>query len=198
MFLTERIEKAIVRATVLHQSQKRRISGVPYIVHPYSVAFLLAHYVEDEDVIIAGLLHDTLEDIPEYTDEMLRREFGERVYTIVKEVTEDFTQAEKKDHSTRNKSWRRRKEKYLENLKNDSEEALLIAAADKIHNLRSFLTAFEESGKSAWMKFSRERDMVWFYEEVVKIIDARLKHPIVLELRKTLQLFSEKARSVGK
>lgn len=187
MFLTERIEQAIVRATVLHQAQKRKVSGVPYIVHPYSVAFLLAHYVEDEDVIIAGLLHDTLEDIPEYTEDMLRAEFGERVCAIVKEVTEDFTQAEKEDHSIRGNNWRARKEKYLANLANDSQEALLVATADKIHNMRSALDEYRIHGDGVWEKFKRNAEnLVWFYTEAARVISAHLKHPLVDEMNRLL------------
>lgn len=187
MFLTPRIEKAIVRATVLHQSQKRKVSGVPYIVHPYSVAFLLAHYTDDEDVIIAGLLHDTLEDIPEYTEEMLREEFGERACAIVKEVTEDFTQAEKEDHSIRGNNWRARKEKYLANLSNDSQEALLVATADKIHNMRSALDEYRIHGDSVWEKFKRNADnLIWFYTEAAKVINEHLEHPLVEEMNRLL------------
>lgn len=187
MFLTPKIEKAIVRATVLHQSQKRKVSGVPYIVHPYSVAFLLAHYTDDEDVIIAGLLHDTLEDIPEYTEEMLREEFGERACAIVKEVTEDFTQAEKEDHSIRGNNWRARKEKYLANLSNDSQEALLVATADKIHNMRSALDEYRIHGDSVWEKFKRNADnLIWFYTEAARVINEHLEHPLVEEMNRLL------------
>jgi (p)ppGpp synthase/HD superfamily hydrolase len=188
MFLTERIEKAIVRATVLHQMQKRKVSGVPYIVHPYSVAFLLAHYVEDEDVIIAGLLHDTLEDIPDYTEAMLRAEFGERVCTIVKEVTEDFTDAEKGDHRLRGTNWRARKEQYLRNLENDSPEALLVATADKVHNMRNALDEYHVHGAAVWEKFRRNvENLVWFYTEAARVISERLKHPLVDEMNRLLR-----------
>lgn len=187
MFLTGRIERAIVRATVLHQAQKRKVSGVPYIVHPYSVAFLLAHYIEDEDVIIAGLLHDTLEDIPEYTEEMLRAEFGDRVCAIVKEVTEDFTQAEKEDHSIRGNNWRARKEKYLLNLANDSKEALLVATADKIHNMRGVLDEYRIHGDAAWEKFKRSAEnLIWFYTEAARVISEKLSHPLVDEMNRLL------------
>lgn len=185
MFLTANIERAIVRATVLHQSQKRKINGAPYIIHPYSVAFLLAHYVDDEDIIIAGLLHDTLEDIPDYTEDMLREEFGERVSTIVKEVTEDFTQAEKEDHSIRGNNWRGRKERYLANLKNDSQEALLVATADKIHNMRSALDGYTLYGDAVWEKFKRNADnLIWFYTEAAQVINSRLQHPLVDEMNR--------------
>lgn len=188
MFLTPKIERAIVRATVLHESQKRKVSGVPYIVHPYSVAFLLAHYSDDEDVIIAGLLHDTLEDVPSYTDEMLKQEFGERVYSIVKEVTEDFTQAEKEDHSIRGTNWRARKERYLENLKNDSPEALLVATADKVHNMRNALDEYATHGVGVWEKFKRNAEnLIWFYSEASRIISERVDHPLVDEMKRLVQ-----------
>ncbi|HCJ45638.1 MAG: bifunctional (p)ppGpp synthetase/guanosine-3',5'-bis(diphosphate) 3'-pyrophosphohydrolase [Candidatus Moranbacteria bacterium] len=187
MFLTKRIEQAIVRATILHQGQKRKISNVPYIIHPYSVAFLLAHYSDDEDVIIAGLLHDTLEDVPTYTEEKLRSEFGDRVGDIVKEVTEDFTQAEKEDHSIRAHHWRARKEKYLKNLENDSEEALLIATADKIHNMRNAVDEYFLHGDAVWEKFQRNVEhMLWFYSETARIISAKLTHPLVDEMNRIL------------
>lgn len=191
MFLTQRIEQAIVRATVLHQSQKRKVSGVPYVVHPYSVAFLLAHYTHDEDVIIAGLLHDTLEDVPEYTETMLREEFGERVLAIVKEVTEDYLVGGKgKGLPQDSRSWRIRKSGYIENLKNDSPEALLVAAADKIHNLRGLLDEYRVYGDSVWEKFKRDgNDLLWFYQEATRVISERLEHPLVDELQKILRDF---------
>ncbi|MEI9967021.1 MAG: HD domain-containing protein [Candidatus Moraniibacteriota bacterium] len=190
MFLSERIDRAIERATVLHGKQERKMSGSPYIIHPYAVAFLLAHFVDDEDVIIAGLLHDTLEDVPGYTESMLEQEFGPRVTSIVKEVTEDFTLAEKSDHSKRRDSWQRRKELYIENLKNDSPEALLVAAADKIHNMRSLMSGYRTGGEEALEDFSASKDkMLWYYKEVAEVIGARLTHPLVDELRRVLVAF---------
>lgn len=188
MFLTPKIERAIVRATLLHQHQKRKVNGVPYIVHPYAVAFLLAHYTDDEDVIVAGLLHDVLEDVPHYAEENLREEFGERAYRIVKEVTEDFTPEEKEHHSRRGARWLERKEKYLESLADDSEEALMIAAADKIHNLRSFLDDYAEHGEVIWSQLGTKKEgMLWFYGEVTRIITERLKHPLARELQRTFE-----------
>lgn len=195
MFLSERIEKAIVRATVLHETQRRKVSHVPYITHPYSVAFLLAHYVDDEDVIIAGLLHDVLEDVPNYSEKELREEFGDRVLSIVEEVTEDFTQAEKEDHSIRGAGWRVRKEKYLANLSDDSREAMLVAAADKIHNLRSIIAEYKKHGPTVWNIFRRDpKDMFWFYGEAARIISERLSHPLVSELKSVL----EEAKRISK
>jgi len=192
MFLTKRIEQAIASATLLHQHQKRKMNDVPYIVHPYAVAFLLAHYSNDEDVIIAGLLHDTLEDVPQYTEEKLRTAFGERVCRIVKEVTEAYTEEEKKHPYKRAGSWLMRKEGYLKYLRDDSEEALLVASADKIHNMRSFLDEYQIHGETVWDQFRTNREkMLWFYTETTEIICSRLTHPITLELRKVFEEFKK-------
>jgi (p)ppGpp synthase/HD superfamily hydrolase len=186
MFLTPNIEQAIKRATSLHDGQKRKVSGVPYIVHPYAVAFLLAHYTDDEDVIIAGLLHDVLEDVPGYTEDDLRAEFGARVTAIVKEMTEDYTEAEKEDQSLRKHNWKERKEKYLQNLSDDSREALLITTADKIHNIRSLIDDYGVHGEATWERLGNKERIFWFYGEAVRIISERLDHPLAEELRKTL------------
>ena len=195
MFLTQRIEQAIVRATVLHQHQQRKVSGVPYIVHPYSVAFLLAHYTDDEDVIIAGLLHDVLEDVPEYTAAMLQEEFGARVFRIVKEVTEDYLQGGNgKFLPQDSQSWRDRKAHYLDNIKNDSQEALMVAAADKIHNMRGLIDEHKLHGSEIWKIFKREpEDLLWFYQEAAQIIGDRLKHPLVDEMQRILKEFERVA-----
>lgn len=192
MFLTKKIEQAIVLATVLHSDQKRKMSGVPYIIHPYAVAFLLAHYSDDEDVIIAGLLHDTLEDVPSYTEEKLRAEFGDRVCRIVKEVSENYTEEEKLFPYKRSDSWLVRKEGYLHGLRDDSEEALLVAGADKIHNMRSFLDEYAVHQEKVWAYFRTNKErMLWFYGEATSIIETRLSHPLSVELRKVFQELKE-------
>lgn len=66
MKFSNQVHKAIARAAVLHQSQTRKGDGYPYIVHPYSVAMILAQYTEDEEILIDGLLHDVLEDVEGY------------------------------------------------------------------------------------------------------------------------------------
>lgn len=187
MFLTAKIEKAIVRSAELHRKQNRKASGAPYIVHPFAVAFLLAHYVEDEDVICAGLLHDVLEDVPSYGAEKMKEEFGENVYRIVKEVTEDSGLKESWSLFSKKNHWKERKERYLENLRNDSPEAMMIAAADKIHNIRSLVDGYETAGDRVWKFFRGEKhEMFWFYDSVLAILRERLAHPLTDELERTI------------
>jgi len=188
MFLTSKIEKAIVRSAELHRHQKRKSGGAPYVVHPFAVAFLLAHYSEDEDVICAGLLHDILEDVPSYGADRMREEFGDRVYHIVKEVTEDYEIEDRIRFfpygNSRKKQWKERKEGYLKRLEDDSPEGLMIATADKIHNIRSLMDGYLEEGDAIWKTFpAGKEETLWFYQSVLNVLSRRLKHPLVDELQ---------------
>ena len=81
----ERIRKAVEFATKAHEGQKRK-SGEPYIVHPKAVMETLIEWGMDEDTVIAGVLHDTVEDT-EVTLDDVKKEFGESVAFLVDGVT---------------------------------------------------------------------------------------------------------------
>lgn len=181
MSFTPKIQKAIIQSAVLHQNQKRKGTPLPYIIHPYSVAFILSDYTNDEDIIVAGLLHDVLEDVPNYSGDDMKKEFGEKVYKIVKEVSEDKDPNDKSED--KKITWQKRKEDYLANLKNNSFEAMMVCCADKIHNLLSLIEAYKEQGDDLWDKFNAPKDKkIWFYEEILNILKNRLDNDIVKEL----------------
>ena len=184
MKFTKKIQKAIEVAAMLHDGQKRRERLLPYILHPFSVAVILSEYTNDEDVIIAGLLHDTIEDCG-YTPKTLEKEFGNRVKRIVIEVTEDVVL---KKQLGEKRSWRRRKEKYLAHLKKVSREGLLVAAADRLHNFISYIDGYRTLGKKIHRRFNaKPRDYEWFYGELMAILKKRLKSPIVRRLQSVYQ-----------
>ena len=83
------VEKAIAFATKAHEGQVRKGTRRPYIVHPLEVGEIVSEMTDDEEVIAAAVLHDTIEDCEEVTEEMLRREFGERVASMVAHESED-------------------------------------------------------------------------------------------------------------
>lgn len=179
---TEKIHRALKCASVLHYSQKRKGDGSPYITHPYAVALILLAHTTDEDIIAAALLHDVLEDVPRhvYSAEAMQNDFGMRVYDIVKEVTEDKDPEDGKEKQR--ETWKARKEQYLKNLQNDSQEALLVACADKIHNLTSLVEAYKQDGDGIWKHFNApEKDRLWFYKEVLGVLQQKLSHPLVHE-----------------
>lgn len=182
MILSPKIQKAINLASRLHSGQARKgDSGLPYISHPFSVALILSSYTKDEDVIVAGLLHDVLEDVRDYYHDDLVRDFGQNVAQIVKGVSEDKDPNIKSDEKA---SWEERKSKYIKGLESASNESLLVCAADKIHNLQSMIDAYQEKGDALWKNFNSPKDKkIWFYAEVLKVLKLRLESPIVYELQ---------------
>jgi (p)ppGpp synthase/HD superfamily hydrolase len=176
MLLNPKIQKAIYVATHQHRDQERILSGVPYIVHPFSVAWILSEQTEDQDVIVAGFLHDVLEDTKGYGYEEIVRDFGERVAKIVIEVTED-----------KNLPWRERKEKYIKVFENSSQESLMLATADKIHNLSSLHESILETGENPFdSKFKPFDESKWYYDSVYEVMERRLENKILLNEFKTM------------
>lgn len=85
-----RIDSALAFATEAHKDQKRRYTGEPYVDHCVCVAIEVSNIIEDEEVIMAALLHDTLEDTDTTHDQLVER-FGERVANIVLDLTDVYT-----------------------------------------------------------------------------------------------------------
>ena len=182
MRLTPKIQKAIIKATLLHDCQIRKGDDLPYVVHPFSVAYILSCYTDDENVIIAGLLHDVIEEVKGYGFESIKKDFGKKSAEIVQEATEDKELKKKGNRET----WKRRKDHYIENLKVCSQEALMVSAADKIHNLLSIIEAYKIQGEKLWKRFNADKkDSLWFYTEVLKMIKKRLQNEIIQEFEKT-------------
>src|SRR5687768_15829819 len=99
MKLTQRVRKAITKAAWAHRGQTRKDGKTPFIVHPFRVATIVSNYSDDEDVIVAALLHDVLEDAPdEYSASQIEADFGAKVLDYIKGVSED----------TSAKDWRER------------------------------------------------------------------------------------------
>ena len=181
MKLTPNIQQAINFVAEKHLGQKRKGTPYPYVVHPFSVAVILSGYTDDENIIVAGLLHDILEDVPEYKYHHMAHDFGIKVARIVMELSEDGdpeTEIEKRE------SWLKRKNDYLYNLEHNSQEALFICAADKIHNLRSMIDDYQKIGDDLWERFNAPKEhKLWYYKQVLHILERRLANGIVRELK---------------
>ncbi|UOY92759.1 HD domain-containing protein [Ectobacillus sp. JY-23] len=170
----DRWMKAVEMATVAHMEQARKGNGVPYITHPYTVALLLTHAGCREEVIIAGLLHDTIEDTTiRYED--IRKEFGDVVAELVLECTE----------LDRTKSWEERKQQTIEKLSRISMDACMIACADKLHNIRGTAQEFSICGEEIWKRFNRGKDkQQWYYTSVVGALGKRIPNTEIYQLLK--------------
>ncbi|MCA9356222.1 HD domain-containing protein [Candidatus Nomurabacteria bacterium] len=179
---SKKVFLAIKKATKWHKGQTRKDGDLPYIVHPYSVAMILSKYTENEDVVIAGLLHDVLEDVDPGLQEQIKEMFGEKVLQYVKEVSEV------KEVNGEEVSWEERKRMYNEGLRSDSQEALMISTADHINNWQDILNEYEEIGDKAFAGFLRPiGTRIENFKEVHSIIMERLDNPIKEELDSTMK-----------
>lgn len=189
MQYTPRLDEALKMSAMLHQGQTRKdFEQTPYSMHPVAVMVIVANYCDDEDVLVAALLHDVLEDVMlpyQEKENMITERFGKKVLDIVRGVTEDKDPMEKKDEKV---GWKERKQKYLNNLLSSSEESVLVSAADKIHNLLSMASSLKIEGESFWNRFNSPQDQkLWFYEEVLKVVKQKTQSPIAKELEEKIE-----------
>ncbi len=167
------IDKAIQFAVVAHEGQYRKGTNIPYIVHPVSVGFLLQSIGCDEEVIAAGILHDTVEDTNTELDD-IEYEFGESVASLVLSVSEP----------DKTLTWEERKTHTIESLKQANEDTLVITLADKIHNLRTLFFDWQQNGEEVWEKFNRGREkQKWYHESVYEATGKRPKNEKIDVLR---------------
>lgn len=175
-----RLDHALQIAALAHEGQSRKSGGTPYIAHPMAVALLVSEFSSDEDVQVAALLHDVLEDAPPavYDAAQMQADFGARVLELVRGVSEDKTAGHPQA------PWLERKQGYLEILRQAPEPCLLIAVADKLHNLHSLCGDLAVRGEQVWQHFNATPERtLWFQREVAGVIRERLgEHPAVRQL----------------
>jgi (p)ppGpp synthase/HD superfamily hydrolase len=192
MLFTPRINSAVKLACHLHRNQIRKDSlHTPYVSHLFAVAMILASVTDDEDIVIAGLMHDALEDVPLYTYEKLSEDCGGRVAVIVKFVTEPLDANKDDDEQL---PWLTRKEAYLANLKQGGVESAMVSAADKIHNTESFLEDVSREGADFTSRFpSSSRNKLWFHEQVLQVLLTKLgsEHALIIRLVTATEAFKE-------
>jgi (p)ppGpp synthase/HD superfamily hydrolase len=145
-----------------HAGQTRKASTIPYVAHLMGVASLVLEFGGDEDLAIAALLHDVVEDCggaPMLKE--VRQRFGSRVAKIVDGCTDS--------DSYPKPPWRERKERYIRHLKDADAETRLVSAADKLNNVRSILSDYREVRESIWLRFNGGRDgTLWYYRALLK------------------------------
>lgn len=188
MILTPRIDDAIKLAAHLHRHQTRiDKNSTPYITHLVSVAIIISEVTDDEDIIIAGLMHDSLEDVPHYTYTNLVEDCGERVASIVKHVTEPL---DANKEASEQLPWLTRKEAYLENLQAGGIESAIVSAADKIHNTETMLRdTAKEPGAFLARFHSSLTNRVWFHEKTLEVLQQKLgkDHILIQKLTRSVE-----------
>lgn len=154
------INKAIEVAAKAHKDHYRKVTDIPYIVHPFEVAMVLQENGADEEVIAAGILHDTLEDTA-LTQEDIREIFGDRVLEMVLGASEELEDRE-------NTPWDDRKQHTIEHLKNAPLDVKMIACADKLSNIRSMIKGYNDMGDRLWDRFNAPYEkQKWYYHSLI-------------------------------
>lgn len=154
---------AIAFAAQAHRGQFRKGTGIPYIVHPLGVAEILITHGCVEELVVAGLLHDTVEDAPVTLADIAQR-FGARVAQLVEAVSEPDQSA----------PWEERKRHTLATLRTASQDILLLACADKLNNLRALCSDYARVGEAVWARFNRPLESQrWYYQSLADVFAAR-------------------------
>src|ERR1700680_3240061 len=174
--LGPRFLRAFFFAAEKHKGQTRKASTIPYIAHLMGVASLVLEFGGDEDLAIAALLHDVVEDCggaPMLKE--VRRRFGSRVAKIVDGCTDSDTDPKP--------PWRERKETYIRHLKSADAETRFVSAADKLNNVRSILADYREVGESIWARFNGGREgTLWYYRSLLEQFLQRKPNRLIGEL----------------
>ena len=175
--MSQRVFEAIDFATKAHTGQFRKGTKVPYIVHPLGVAKILIEAGCSEDVAVAGILHDTVEDSSFKIDD-IRREFGEEVARLV----EGASEPDKSD------TWENRKRHTIDILETASMDAVYVSLADKLANIRDIRADYEKLGDEVFLRFNRPKDkQEWYYRAMAGVFSKRIVDEpflsLVLELR---------------
>jgi (p)ppGpp synthase/HD superfamily hydrolase len=158
------IAKAFKFAYNKHIGHYRKGTKIPYIAHPMDVASILIKEKASEELIVAALLHDTVEDTDTSIEE-IRKEFGNKVAELVSGVTEP-------DQSL---SWMERKQDKINALKKAPYEIQLLSCADKLANLRDINRDYAQVGEKLWKRFNASKaDIKWYYTKILKVFQKDL------------------------
>jgi len=171
-----RLQRAFRYAAEKHAGQTRKQSAVPYLSHLMAVASLVLEAGGDEDMAIAALLHDVVEDcggMPRLRE--VRKQFGPQVAKIVEGCTDSFGDPKPE--------WIERKKGYLCEVKGADAETRLVSAADKLHNVRTILADYRQDGESIWKRFSGKKEgTLWYYRALSDEYQRRNANRITREL----------------
>ena len=168
--LTPRYAEAVEYAARVHAAQGRKGTAIPYVAHLLGVSSLVLEAGGDEDLAIAGLLHDAAEDHGGYVRLAdIETRFGARVADVVRECSDSL-----EPEGAGKQGWEERKRHHLARLSDASDDVLLVWAADKVHNGRAIVTDLEVAGPAAMDRFNAPPDRVlWYYGANLELLSAR-------------------------
>lgn len=196
--LSARFDLALLFAAEVHRTQQRKKTGIPYLSHLLGVASIVLDYGGDEEMGIAALLHDAVEDRGGRS--MLRsieEVFGKRIAKIVDGCTDSYA-ADPREKEP----WEVRKTRYLRRIGHEDAETRFVSAADKLYNSRAILRDLRNHGQVIFRQFSAPRERtLWYYRSLVKVyrsagVTPKLK-PLIDDLDRNVTAIEEIAGVSG-
>ena len=156
------LEKSILFALMAHEGVKRKGKDRPYILHPIEVMTIVAGMTDDEEVIAAAVLHDTVEDTG-LKREDIAGEFGDKVACLVVSESED-----KREYLPAESTWLMRKQETIEHIQKADRDVKLICLGDKLANLRELAQDYAQLGDSVWERFNQKDKALhgWYYGSI--------------------------------
>jgi (p)ppGpp synthase/HD superfamily hydrolase len=168
LHFTDRLTKAVDYARHLH-IERRKGTGIPYLAHLFGVASLvmgeagLADFPVTEDMVVAALLHDAVEDhggAARLAD--IGQNFGGNVARMVEGLSDSLA-----EDPNEKEPWEPRKKAYIARLRGEPDDVRLISAADKLYNARSILEDYRVIGPEIWKRLDRSCDLqLWYFQTI--------------------------------
>ena len=161
---TDLLDRAIIFAVKAHHNSERRGKGFPYIVHPMEAVEIVATITSDQELLAAAALHDTVEDT-DVTLEDIRREFGDRVASIVEAESDKNIEG-----VSETDTWMERKQAAIDRLRQAPLDAKIVAMGDKLSNMRAIYRDYMTKGDSLWQIFHVSDKSVheWRYRKLAE------------------------------
>ena len=199
---SDRINHAFAFAAKHHDRQVRKGTRMPYLTHPANVAVILTRYGQDETTVVAGILHDVIEDCvrEHYTREMLEQRIGEKFGPDVLDTVLAVTLRDTDDDGVELSS-EERKDDYLARLADANERARWVCAADKVHNGSTILADLKRTidPNTVWGRFNvgREGTVRWYRRVYERLAELGFEAPIMDELRGVAEALEEASVRTG-
>lgn len=178
---TSLFDKAVKFAVEAHSGTERRCKGYPYIIHPMEAAAIVATMTNDQELLAAAVLHDTVEDT-DVTIEQIRELFGDRVAELVQHETAPL------DESL---TWREKKTAQLKQLADAPHDSKIVALGDKFSNMSGIALDYRQIGDEVWKRFhapNGKPDVEWYYRSLA---DAMSELSYTLAYQEYVKLLEE-------
>lgn len=172
---TTRVDDALALVASAFREKRRKGRTIPYLAHLLWVAGAVADHGGDEDLFVAALLHDYLEDIPGASEVEVRTRFGDRVADVVVACSDTVVRPKP--------PWSERKGLFLRRIPTMDAGARLVLGCDKLHNGLSLLRDLEAEGPATLERFNAPAvATLWYFRRVAFHLGQGWEHPVHREL----------------